>query len=65
MQKAFGLKTNDFGFKNDIRCNPSMMVYHTWALHSVVGVCKDSSMMGVGKDSSLISFHSMTCRIPT
>ena len=41
-----------------------------WHPHYVVGIDKDSGMMGVGKDSghgtwlSLISFHGMTCRIP-
>ena len=31
-----------------------MTVYHTWASHSVVGVDKDSGMMGVGKDSDMV-----------
>ena len=37
---------------------------------SIMGVGKDLSIMGVGKDSvhdawvSVISFHSMSCRIP-
>ena len=41
-----------------------------WLWHCVIGVGKDSSVMGVDKDSghgtllSLISFHDMTCRIP-
>ena len=37
-----------------IVCNPSMTVYHTWASHSVVGVGKDSGMMGVCKDLGMV-----------
>ena len=49
-----------------IRCNPEMMDFITHGLwHCVIGVGKDSSVMGVGKGSghgaclSLISFHGM------
>ena len=31
-----------------------MTVYHTWASHCVVGVSKDSGMMGLGKDSGMV-----------
>ena len=47
-----------------------MDFYHTLASQCVVGVDKDSSIMGVGKGSvhdawvNVISFHSMACRIP-
>ena len=37
-----------------IRCNPSMTVHHTWASHGVVGVGKDSGMMGFDKDSGIV-----------
>ena len=56
--------------KKIIRFNPQMMDFITLEFQCVVGVDKDSSVMGVGKDSvhdawvSVISFHSMTCRIP-
>ena len=43
-----------FVSKMIIRCNPSMMIYHTWASHSVVGVGKDSGMMRVSKDSGMV-----------
>ena len=49
-----------------IECNPEMMDFITHGLwHYVIGVGKDSGVMGVGKDSwygtclSLISFHGM------
>ena len=49
-----------------IGCNPEMMDFITHELrHCVIGVGKDSSVMGVGKDSghgtwlSLISSHGM------
>ena len=54
-----------------ILCNPEMMDFITHGLwHCVIGVGKDSGVMGVSKDLghstrlSTISFHGITCRIP-
>ena len=84
IQKAFGLETNEFVLKKMnffckqmnlfckmiIGCNLEMMDFITHGPRNcVLGVGKDSGMMGVDKDSrhgtllSLISFHGMTCRI--
>ena len=40
--------------KRIIGCNPSITVYHTWASPSVVGVGKDSGMMGVSKNLGIV-----------
>ena len=44
-----------------------MTVYHTWASHGVVGVDKDSGIMGVGKYSSMVlewvSFYFMAWHV--
>ena len=53
-----------------IECNPQMMDLITLAPQCVIGVGKNSIIMGVGKDLvhdawvSVISFHTMTYRIP-
>ena len=56
----------DFFCKIIIGCNPEIMDFITHGLwHCVIGVDKDSGVMGVGKGSrhgtclSLISFHGM------
>ena len=52
IQKAFGLKTNNLFCKMIIGLHPKMMDFITHGLrHCVIGVGKDSGVMGVDKDS--------------
>ena len=52
IQKALGLKTNEFVCKMIVECNPEMMDLIMHGLQNcVIRVGKDSVVMGVCKDS--------------
>ena len=44
----------NFVLKMIIGCNPSMTDFITLESHCVVGVSKDSGMVGVGKDLGVV-----------